>query len=362
MPKKKAATTTRERRTQKKQVDADSSDGEDDDGSDEDEVSESEDSGLGTESIQNSIPTAQRRSDRRKKKRKRVEDDEVLEDRYIQRLAVEEEKETQSAKKPRVADHTNGVVNPNPNVDGLEQEQAADQSGSDPVDSESDSESDSDDDIPQHESLAKGHENPEVEKAARTVFLGNVSTDTIVSKTAKKTLLRHLASFLPSLPTESPPHKVESIRFRSTAYAGKLPKKASYMKRELMDATTKSTNAYAVYSTKLAAREAPKHLNGTIVLNRHIRVDQVAHPAKVDNRRCIFVGNLDFVDDDSQIREAANEGKNQSKQKKREPADAEEGLWRAFSNAGVVESVRVVRDQQTRVGKGFAYVQFEVSS
>ena len=128
-----------------------------------------------------------------------------------------------------------------------------------------------------------------------------------------------------------------------------------------MDTTTHSTNAYAVYTTKVACREAAKRLNGTTVLDRHLRVDQVAHPAKTDHKRCVFVGNLDFVDDDSNIREDAEDRK-AKKSKSRKPADVEEGLWREFSKVGTVESVRVIRDQKTRVGKGFAYVQFTVCS
>jgi nucleolar protein 12 len=170
-----------------------------------------------------------------------------------------------------------------------------------------------------------------------------------------------MASFLPSLPAPpegKPPHKVESLRFRSTAYATALPKKAAFAKKDLMAATTKSTNAYVVYSTAYAAREAAKRLNGTVVLDRHLRVDEVAHPAKTDHRRCVFVGNLGFVDDESLLDQG---GENERKRSKI-PSDIEEGLWRQFSKAGVVESVRVVRDEKTRVGKGFAYVQFEVSS
>jgi nucleolar protein 12 len=125
-----------------------------------------------------------------------------------------------------------------------------------------------------------------------------------------------------------------------------------------MGATTKSSNAYVVYSTAYAAREAAKRLNGTVVLDRHLRVDGVAHPAKTDHRRCVFVGNLGFVDDESMLDQG---GENERKRSKI-PSDIEEGLWRQFGKAGVVESVRVVRDEKTRVGKGFAYVQFEVSS
>ncbi|KAK0119909.1 Nucleolar protein 12, variant 2 [Cadophora gregata] len=214
-------------------------------------------------------------------------------------------------------------------------------------------------DIPLHESLAPSKDSLELEKATRTVFLANVCTSAITDKSAKKTLLAHMGSFLSSLPEPlagKPDHKVESIRFRSTAYAGTaLPKKAAFAKKELMSATTKSTNAYVVYSTAFAAREAVKKLNGTMVLDRHLRVDGVAHPAKTDHRRCVFVGNLGFVDDESMLDQG---GENERKRSKI-PSDIEEGLWRQFGKAGAVESVRVVRDEKTRVGKGFAYVQFE---
>ena len=214
-------------------------------------------------------------------------------------------------------------------------------------------------DVPQHETLAPDKDAIELEKSSRTVFLANVSTAAITDKKAKKTLLDHMASFLDSLPVQDgkKKHKVESIRFRSTAYAGAgLPKKAAFATKNLMEATTKSTNAYVVYSTAFAAREAVKKLNGTMVLNRHLRVDGVAHPSKTDHRRCVFVGNLGFVDDESMM----NQGGNNERKRSKIPSDVEEGLWRQFSKAGTVESVRVVRDEKTRVGKGFAYVQFQV--
>lgn len=217
--------------------------------------------------------------------------------------------------------------------------------------------------IPRHEALAPSGEELGLEKASRTVFLANVSTMTIKSKAAKRTLIAHLESFVSGLPRLEIAHKVESLRFRSTAFSGGgLPKKAAYVKKELMDSTTKSTNAYVVYTTKAAARQAVKVLNGTVVLDRHLRVDGVAHPAKIDHRRCVFVGNLSFVDDETTINAAQDEEGNKRPRKGKEPADAEEGLWRQFSKAGPVESVRVVRDKTTRVGKGFAYVQFQAST
>jgi nucleolar protein 12 len=265
----------------------------------------------------------------RKRKRANAEDDN-LEDKYLTKLAQEEAHERHERHERAASNESNSAS----------------------------SESDNEDFVPpQHESVSKPADDPDLEKASRTVFVGNVSSEAISSKSAKKTLLKHLSSFLESLPKADPPHKVESLRFRSTAYGTKLPRKAAFAKKDLMDSTAKSTNAYAVYSTKLACREAAKKLNGTVVLNRHIRVDQIAHPSAIDHRRCVFVGNLSFVDDISQMQDASGDD-TQKKQKKKDPADIEEGLWRQFGKAGTIESVRVVRDSKTRVGKGFAYVQF----
>lgn len=216
---------------------------------------------------------------------------------------------------------------------------------------------------PPHESLTQATKELELEKSSRTVFLANVSTMAIKSKIARKTLIDHLESFILSLPQHDVAHKISSLRFRSTAFSTSgLPKKAAYIKKELMDSTTKGTNAYAVYTTQMAAREAVKKLNGSVVLDRHLRVDSIAHPSKHDHRRCVFVGNIGFVDDESMMNAAKDEENNKPARKARKPADVEEGLWRQFSKAGVVESVRVVRDRATRVGKGFAYVQFQVFS
>lgn len=290
----------------------------------------------------------------RKRKRKAVEDD--LEGKYMQKLAEEDEKEEEERRTERrlkrqrlMAEQDPDMSEESEDLDEGELEKGPISGREPPLD------------VPLHESLAPSKDAVEVEKANRTVYLANVSTLAISSKSAKKTLLAHMASFLPSLPAPpegKPPHKVESLRFRSTAYATALPKKAAFAKKDLMAATTKSTNAYVVYSTAYAAREAAKRLNGTVVLDRHLRVDEVAHPAKTDHRRCVFVGNLGFVDDESLLDQG---GENERKRSKI-PSDIEEGLWRQFSKAGVVESVRVVRDEKTRVGKGFAYVQFEVSS
>ena len=295
------------------------------------------------------------------RKRKKILDEDDVEGKYMHRLVQEEARENEirrngKANKRHKAQDSVAEATTMSTEHNSESESTQSITDHEQVDSHLD--------IPEHESLVTTRttkENADLEKASRTVFLANVSTSAVKFKTAKKTLLDHLVSFVSSLPERDTSHKIESFRFRSTAFLSTgVPKKAAYAKKELMDATTKSTNAYAVYSTQLAAREAVKKLNGTIVLDRHLRVDSVAHPAKQDHRRCVFVGNLGFVDDMSAINAADDEENDKRPRKAKEPADVEEGLWRQFGKAGTVESVRVVRDKTTRVGKGFAYVQFLV--
>ena len=271
----------------------------------------------------------------------------------MQRLAKDQRAVSSQAKKlrtePGIADLSDASGN---------EDQVKPTSAEKAITATSDDESEK---IPQHEALAARDDAADFEKAARTVFLGNVSTQAIKSKTARRTLLTHLVSFAAS--ADSPP-KVESLRFRSTAFAtAAMPKKAAFATGHLMDATTQGTNAYAVYSTAASARDAVKKLNGSVVLGRHLRADSVAHPAPVDHRRCVFVGNLGFVDDESLIKaseDAEDEGTGKRKRRKKPSGDVEEGLWQQFGKAGAVESVRVVRDKSTRVGKGIAYVQFKV--
>lgn len=302
------------------------------------------------------------------RKRKRKAEEEDLEGKYMQKLAREEEKEEEERQAERRLKRQRLMAEQDPDMSEEEEDldEEVDETSNDEVET-SDDEAVAETrtaplDVPLHESLAPSKDESEIEKASRTVFLANVSTQSISSKSAKKTLLAHMASFFSDIPAPAegkPAHKVESIRFRSTAYAGtSLPKKAAFAKKELMDATTKSTNAYVVYSNAFAAREAVKKLNGSMVLDRHLRVDGVAHPAKTDHRRCVFVGNLGFVDDESML----DQGGENDRKRSKIPSDIEEGLWRQFGKAGTVESVRVVRDEKTRVGKGFAYVQFHVST
>ena len=298
-------------------------------------------------------PSTARSDGKRKRHRAKVDDD--LEGKYLDALAREESIEV---KRQKTISSNDGLDH---EVAIIAQESENDYdhgSEQDAIDRSPKRERQESFEVPQHESVSKTEVALDLEKSSRTVFLANVSTLAITSKSARKALLEHLTS-IKSDANADDNVRVESLRFRSTAYAStKAPKKAAFVKKELMDATTRSTNAYVVYTNQMAARKSAAELNGTMVLDRHLRVDMVAHPAKIDHRRCVFIGNLGFVDDDTNVNSTGSEEKKPKPGKSKEPADMEEGLWRQFENAGVLESVRVVRDKITRVGKGFAYVQF----
>ena len=338
-----------------------------------------------------------------KRKRKNRDENDDLESRYFNKLEKELDGPVEKKTKRAAADDS----------DSDSDEEMADAKAAGGEDGE---DSDDADEPIVHESLLKAAagETPaddtatdgqlgdeDKAKADRTVFLSNVSISAITGKAAKKTLIAHLESvFDEEAPAKGKKNKkgkkddekaeeekkddeakedddkkvekksvLESLRFRSTPFASAaLPKRASFITKAVMGATAQSTNAYAVYTTAAAARAAVRKLNGTVVLDRHLRADSVSHPSPVDHRRCVFVGNLGFVDDETVLSanpEADGEtggGEMTRKKRNKTPMDVEEGLWRTFTkHAGKVESVRVIRDQTTRVGKGIAYVQFYVS-
>ena len=39
----------------------------------------------------------------------------------------------------------------------------------------------------------------------------------------------------------------------------------------------------------------------------------------------------------------------------------EEKIWQIFADCGTIESVRIVRDNKTGIGKGFGFVLFKVN-
>ena len=194
---------------------------------------------------------------------------------------------------------------------------------------ESGSESDSDSDSDAEEETTKTRttkaktidlKEAELEKAERTIFVGNVASTVISSKQVYKQFKKLFSQF----------GKVSSIRFRSISFDESLPRKVAFAKKNLHKSRD-TLNSYVVYKEKESSLKALSKLNATTFENFHLRVDHVAHPAPKDTRKTVFVGNLDFE-------------------------EKEESLWRYFNlkTDNDVESVRVIRDAKTNVGKGFA--------
>lgn len=166
----------------------------------------------------------------------------------------------------------------------------------------------------------------EIEKAQRTIFVGNVPTEVITSRDTYK---RFKKLFSP----ENKDITIQSIRFRSISFDEPLPRKIAFA-RQSFHKDRHSINAYIVYSKSDGLSKFCKQFNGYVFESRHLRVDSVAHPAPHYKRKSIFVGNLDFEED-------------------------EESLWSHFGPIGEIDYIRIVRDSKTNVGKGFAYVQFK---
>ncbi|XP_005993404.1 RNA-binding protein 34 isoform X3 [Latimeria chalumnae] len=99
---------------------------------------------------------------------------------------------------------------------------------------------------------------------------------------------------------------IESLRFRSVA------------------------RAEPTISKKLAAIQNGMEMQSGF----HIRVDLAAKSSMHDHKRSIFVGNLSYETEEEMLREH-------------------------FSQCGKIVAVRIVRDRETGLGKGFGYVLFE---
>lgn len=101
------------------------------------------------------------------------------------------------------------------------------------------------------------------ERQARTAFVGNLA----VSSMTKGDFRKLKSTFAAHGP-------VESIRFRSIAFAELLPRKIAFITGKLHPERD-VVNAYIVYKSKGSVAKAVAALNGQLFLNKHIRVDTV---------------------------------------------------------------------------------------
>ncbi|CAM6027670.1 unnamed protein product [Sphagnum balticum] len=170
-------------------------------------------------------------------------------------------------------------------------------------------------------------------KLLRTIFVGNLPI------TVKpKHLVREFSKY----------GSVENARLRSVPLVDtKLPRKAAVITKQLSTSHA-SLNAYIVFEDASSAKAALTH-NMSEFQGRHLRVDMATaprkdgnlasnNPAEYDCSRSVFVGNIPFDVEDEDL--YAVFGTN---------LDPEMG----------VEAIRVPRDPQTSIGKGFGFVLFK---
>lgn len=169
-------------------------------------------------------------------------------------------------------------------------------------------------------------------KASRTVFVGNIPK-AMTSKQVHKLCEQY--------------GEIDSIRLRSVPVSGtavdeignqNLVRKVCAIKRQFGDQKG-SMNAYVVYKEEASVEKALGG-NNTVVDNRHLRFDRMT-PSILEPRRTVFVGSLPHYVDEEDLRTHFAEALPQG----------QEGI----------ECVRVIRDNETLVGKGIAYVCFTSS-
>eukprot|EP00249_Psilotum_nudum_P021406 c28098_g1_i1 orf=273-2582(+) len=168
------------------------------------------------------------------------------------------------------------------------------------------------------------------EKLKRTIFVGNLPV-----QTRSKDVMKEFSQF----------GAVESVRLRSVPLLEtKLPRKGAIIKGQINEGMS-SLHAYVVFQEEDSAKAALA-LNMKEFRGNHIRVDAAYAPRKVtkdmsltyDRSRSIFLGNVPFDVKDEELYNMFGMGKNPAME---------------------VEAVRVVRDPQTSLCKGIAFVLFK---
>ncbi|KAI3353603.1 hypothetical protein L3Q82_020122 [Scortum barcoo] len=165
----------------------------------------------------------------------------------------------------------------------------------------------------------KARKEEEAIKSKRTVFVGNLPVG--CTKKTLQSLFREKGS-------------IESIRFRSVVREDpSMSRKVAAIQRKVHP-KKQSVNAYVVFKDEEGVAKALERNGMEIEKDFHIRVDRVTDASSHDHKRSVFVGNLSF-----EINERA--------------------FRRHFEECGTMEAVRLVRDQNSGLGKGFGYVLFK---
>ncbi|XP_078397825.1 RNA-binding protein 34 isoform X2 [Cetorhinus maximus] len=169
--------------------------------------------------------------------------------------------------------------------------------------------------------VKKSTANPALErtKKNRTLFVGNLP-----SEYSKQMITAIFKEFGP----------IESVRFRSVARAEpNISRKLATIQRKIHPRRN-NMNAYVVFEQVNDAVRALTRNGCEIQTGFHIRVDLASRSNFHDQRKSIFLGNLSYEIGEDEVRDH-------------------------FSECGEIESVRIVRDRESGMGKGFGYVLFQ---
>lgn len=159
----------------------------------------------------------------------------------------------------------------------------------------------------------------DLKKDKRTIFVNNLPKDVTKKKVEK--LFKKFG-------------KIDTIRLR-----GKVPKSLNISKRTAaitndVHSKLKSIYAFVKFQSEESVEKASS-LNGKIFEGNYLEV-RAGHKSDndYDPKKAVFIGNLHFNIDINTIR-------------------------KHFNQCGEIESVRIVQDKDSRVGKGFGYVNFK---
>lgn len=134
-------------------------------------------------------------------------------------------------------------------------------------------------------------QNETIARNSRTVFIGNLATSATERANTKE--LKKIFSQFGTL--KSIRYITFKSRFRSIAFAEKMPRKVSFITKKFHEGRD-SLNAYIVYEESSSA-DASLTLNGSVFQGKHIRVDKAEKnemQVKQDAKRSVFVGNIPF--------------------------------------------------------------------
>ncbi|RZF45051.1 hypothetical protein LSTR_LSTR002012 [Laodelphax striatellus] len=155
------------------------------------------------------------------------------------------------------------------------------------------------------------------DERARTIFVGNLP----LSVTPR--ILKYMFAEYGD---------VESARISCPALTpSKLPRKVALQKREFHSKAT-NLNGYVKFK-KADSIASALAANGKVYEEHTLRVDHMIQDVP-DWKNAIFVGNLPFVVKDDELRNV-------------------------FKCCGEIENVRIIRDKEYGISKGFGYVNFK---